>query len=64
MCGRKRFATILFMSNANTLRYSQDASICMVDDGNGNFSAPTQEDMDALPVGADLDEDDMEALRG
>ena len=44
-----------------TIRYSEDATICMTDD-DGHFSAPTQEEMDTLPVGEDLTEDEIEGL--
>ena len=44
-----------------TIRYSEHATICMTDD-DGHFSAPTQEEMDILPVGEDLTEDEIEGL--
>lgn len=44
-----------------TIRYSEDASICMTDD-DGVFSAPTQEEMDTLPVGDDLTEEEIDGL--
>jgi hypothetical protein len=44
-----------------TIRYSADASICLIDDGD-QFRAPTQEDMDTLPVGDDLTEDEIASI--
>ena len=49
------------MKTKMTIRYSEDATICMTDD-DGYFSAPTQEEMDILPVGEDLTEDEIEGL--
>ena len=45
-----------------TIRYSEDAKICVVDDGEGNFSTPTQREMDTLELGADLTEDEIDSL--
>ncbi len=44
-----------------TLRYSEDASIVMVQDADG-FRAPTQAEMNALPVGDDLTDEEVEGL--
>lgn len=44
-----------------TIRYSADASICIVDD-NGEFRVSTQEDMDTLTVGEDLTEEEIEFM--
>jgi hypothetical protein len=45
-----------------TIRYSTDAAINMVYDGDEPLRCPTQEDMDALPVGPDLTNDEIEML--
>lgn len=44
-----------------TIRYSEDANICIVDD-DGEFRVATQHDIDTLPVGDDLTEEEVEQL--
>lgn len=44
-----------------TIRYSADASICIVDE-DGSFTVATQEDMDTLPVGVDLTDEEVDGL--
>ena len=44
-----------------TIRYSEDASICMVEDLDG-FHAATQSEMDSLPVGEDLTDEEIAGL--
>ncbi len=44
------------------LRYSPDATICIVQDDDGAFRVATQEDMDTLPVGEDLTADEVASL--
>lgn len=44
-----------------TIRYSEDDSICMVDD-DGEFRAPTQDEMDMLPLGENLTPEEIETL--
>ena len=44
-----------------TIRYSSDATICMVDD-DGELSAAIGEDLDAYPLGADLTQDEIDTL--
>ena len=48
--------------NHDRIRYSPDGAICMTQDEEGELHAPTQEDMDTLEVGPDLDTDDLAAL--
>lgn len=45
-----------------TIRFSADASICMVQDEDGSFRVATQDDMDTLEVGEDLTDEDIEVL--
>ncbi len=44
------------------IRYSADGSINMVQDVDGEFRYATQHDMDTLPVGDDLTEEEIEGL--
>ena len=44
-----------------TIRFSEDASICMVQDGD-EFRCATQADMDTLSVGDDLTTEEIEGL--
>ena len=44
-----------------TIRFSEDASICMVQDGD-EFRCATQADMDTLLVGDDLTTEEIEGL--
>ena len=45
-----------------TIRYSKDASICIVHNSKtGEYSCPTQDDMDTLPVGPDLTDEEIRA---
>ncbi len=46
------------------IRYSSNASICIVQDADGDFRVATQEDMDTLPVGDDLTDEEVDALDG
>ena len=36
------------------LRFSRRGNIILVDEGNGAFHVPSQEEMDSLPTGSDL----------
>lgn len=45
-----------------TIRFSDDGGICIIDDGEGNFRVATQDDMDTLPVGDDLEKWEIESL--
>lgn len=47
---------------AETIRYSADASICIVETEDGDFRVATQRDMDTLPVGKDLTDEEIERL--
>ena len=47
---------------AEQIRYSNDGSICMVWSGGEPVRCPTQDDMDRLPVGPDMTEDDVALL--
>ena len=49
-------------SPAEQIRYSNDGSICMVWSGGSPLRCPTQDDMDRLPVGPDMTEDDVALL--
>ena len=42
------------------IRYSEDATISMVWADGKPVRCPTQEDMDSLPVGPDMDADEVE----
>lgn len=44
------------------IRYSADGSICMVWADGKPVRCPTQHDMDTLPVGEDMTEDEIETL--
>lgn len=44
------------------IRYSSDATICMVWSDGEPVRCPTQEDMDTLPVGEDMTDDEVESL--
>ena len=44
------------------IRYSADASVCMVWDGDEPVRCPTQDDMDELPVGPDMTDDEVALL--
>ena len=50
------------MENTMTIRYSEDATICVTDDGDGTFSVPTQDEMDTLPVGDDLTPEEIDGM--
>ena len=46
---------------AETIRFSADAMICLVyDDIAETFRVASQDDMDTLPVGADLTPEELE----
>lgn len=47
---------------SDTIRYSPDAKVCIVELENGDFRVATQDDMDTLPVGKDLTEEEIEKL--
>lgn len=47
--------------NMETIRYGE-GGIYLVDDGDGNLRLPTQEEMDSLPVGEDLTDEEIEGL--
>lgn len=47
---------------AAVVRYSMDASICIVQEDDGSFRVATQEDMETLEVGEDLTEEEVEEL--
>lgn len=44
------------------IRYSGDGSVCMVWSDESPLRAPTQRDMDNLPVGRDMTEDEVASL--
>jgi hypothetical protein len=44
-----------------TIRYNADAEICMTDT-DGQLTASTQDEMDTLPLGADLTDDEIDCL--
>ena len=44
------------MDNAEVIRFSRNGEICMVWCDGGPVRCPTQDDMDTLPVGDDMDE--------
>jgi len=44
------------------IQYSHDASICLVATERGEFRVATQDDMDTLPVGPDLSDEEIELL--
>ena len=44
------------------IRYSADASICIVQTSDGDFRVADQRDMDTLPVGPDLTEEEIDRL--
>jgi len=46
-------------AGAETIRYSSDASVCMVWSDGEPVRCPSQHDMDNLPVGGDMDEDEL-----
>lgn len=50
------------MSTAEQIRFSKDGSVSMVWAGGEPIRCPTQHDMDALPVGEDMSEDEAESL--
>ena len=49
-------------SPTEQIRYSADGSICMVWRDGEPVRCPTQEDMDTLPVGPDMTDEDIEQL--
>lgn len=44
------------------IRYSEDGSICIVQDTDGTFHVPSQEEMDTLDVGKDLTDEEIALL--
>jgi len=48
----------------NKIRFSDDASICIVEVEGGGFRVATQYDMNTLPVGEDLTDEEIEQLEG
>jgi len=44
------------------IRYSRDGSVCMVWDDGEPVRRPSQGDMDRLPVGQDMTDDEVELL--
>lgn len=44
------------------IRFSEDGSINIVQDEDGEFRYATQEDMDTLPVGEDLTDEEIDEL--
>jgi len=44
------------------IRYNADASVCMVWRDGEPLRCPTQRDMDTLPVGADMSDDEVAQL--
>ena len=46
------------------IRFTDDASICMVWEDGKPLRVPTQHDMDTLPVGDDITGDDLMLLDG
>jgi hypothetical protein len=48
--------------NQKEIRYSPDGSVNMVYEDGEPVRCPTQWDMDMLPVGCDLDDDEIESF--
>ena len=44
------------------IRYSADASLCVVQDDDGSLRVATQDDMNTLEVGKDLTDEQIELL--
>ena len=44
------------------IRYSADATICIVETADSDFRVATQHDMDTLAVGPDLTEEEIDQL--
>ena len=56
------FARFVADSPTEQIRYSADGSVCMVWSGGEPLRCPTQGDMDRLPVGPDMADDEIEQL--
>jgi hypothetical protein len=50
------------MATEQTIRYSKDASIVMVDDGTGSLRVPSPSEISSLPIGKDLTENELEEI--
>lgn len=50
------------MTTTEQIRYSESGSVCMVWCDGEPVRCPTQADMDRLPVGPDMDADEVEQL--
>jgi len=50
------------MTTTEEIRYSVDGSVCMVWVDGEPDRCPTQDDMDRLPVGTDMTDDEVAAL--
>lgn len=50
------------MTTNEQIRYSEDGSVSMVWSDGEPVRCPTQEDLDTLPVGPDMDQDEVEQL--
>lgn len=57
--GRKMWAAA---EAVEVIRYSQDGSVCMVWRDGEPVRCPTQDDMDTLPVGEDMTDDESESV--
>ena len=51
-----------FVPSSLSIRYSADGSVCMVWRDGEPIRCPTQGDMDRLPVGPDMADDEIEQL--
>ena len=60
--GRERNTRRRTMTTTEEIRYSVDGSVCMVWVDGEPDRCPTQDDMDRLPVGTDMTDDEVAAL--
>ena len=44
------------------IRFSPDANICIMQEDDGTFRVPAQDDVNTLEVGEDLTDDEIEML--
>lgn len=58
------FARFVADSPTEQIRYSADGSICMVWSGGEPLRCPTQDDMNSLPVGSDMTDEEINQLEG
>ncbi len=50
------------MKTREEIRYSEDGTVCMVWSDGESVRCPTQADMDRLPVGDDMTDEEVEQL--